>query len=346
MVEVNEDALLKAIKVGWLPIPESVIPPERFPFLWNEVPNGAESDKNAFYEELNDAVEKSLPTDSDKIGIWFSGGIDSSTLLRILVDQIGPEKIVAFRLNCGYRDDEVEASRLLADDLSVKLITSDMGMRDHIELLEETIRNNRMPTAFNTQVTFAQNLCVDNEIKIVYSALGLDEIQAGYPGHVNASNEAFPGIEKEYLWRCQSHYAWNQKYLCPKLDVRFPFLDAKLIEYSLGLPRDAKCRGQETKFLLREVMKDRIPKMIVEAGRIAGTKGGFVPPIGKWWKEGLGDWVNEEIKKVPKKITSSALGPWYALKNAFGKGNRWIQLRVASVPTLMRLAENDDFTRQ
>jgi asparagine synthetase B (glutamine-hydrolysing) len=346
IVEVNEDAFLKAIKVGWLPIPQSVVPPERVPFLWSEVPNGVESDKNDFYEELNDAVEKSLPFDCDKIGIWFSGGIDSSTLLRILVDQIGPERIVAFRLNFGYRDEEVEASRLLSDDLGVKLITSDMGMYDHIELLEETIRNKRMPTAFNTQVTFAQNLCVDNDIKIVYSALGLDEIQAGYPGHVNASDEAFPGIEKEYLWRCHSHYAWNQKYLCPKLDVRFPFLDANLIEYSRGLPRDAKCRGQETKVLLREVMKDRLPTMIVEAGRLAGIKGGFVPPISKWWKEGLGDWAIGEIKKAPKKITSSALGSWYALKNAFGKGNRWIQLRVASVPTLMRLAENDDFASQ
>lgn len=345
MVEVNEEALLKAIQVGWLPIPESVVPPERVPFLWSEVPNGVESDKNDFYEELNDAVEKSLTLDRDKIGIWFSGGIDSSTLLRILVDQIGSERIVAFRVNFGYRDDEVEASRLLSDDLGVKLITSDMEMRDHIELLEETIRNNRMPTAFNTQVTFAQNLCVDNDIKIVYSALGLDEIQAGYPGHVNASNDAFPGIEKEYLWRCQSHYAWNQKYLCPKLDIRFPFLDVKLIEYSRGLSRDAKCRGQETKVLLREVMKDRLPKLIVEAGRIAGTKGGFVPPRITWWKEGLRDWASEEIKKAPKKISSLALGPWYALKNAFGRGNIWIQLRVASVPTLMRLAENDDFAR-
>jgi asparagine synthetase B (glutamine-hydrolysing) len=346
MVKVYKDALLKAIQVGWLPIPESVVPPERVPFLWKEVPDGTGSDKNDFFEALNYAVERNLNTINDKIGIWFSGGIDSSTLLKILVNQIGSERVVAFRLNFGYRDDEYEASRLLSDELDVKIITKEMEIRDHIELLEETIRNNRMPTAFNTQVTYAQNLCFDNNIKIVFSALGMDEIQAGYPGHVNVSNEAFPEIEKEYLWRCHSHYAWNQKYLCPKLDVRFPFLDAKLIEYSRGLPRNAKCQGKETKVLLREVMKDKLPKMIVEAGRIAGTKGGFVPPINKWWSEGLGSWASSEIKKAPKNIISSALDPWYALKNVFGKGNRWIQLRVASVPTLMSLAENDDFTYQ
>jgi len=47
------------------------------------------------------------------------------------------------------------------------------------------------------------------------------------------------------------------------LEVRPPFLDHRIIEFASRLPENFKIRGGRLKFVLRELMKDRLPKAIV-----------------------------------------------------------------------------------
>lgn len=68
------------------------------------------------------------------------------------------------------------------------------------------------------------------------------------------------------------------------LEVRAPFLDRAIVEYALSMPLSLKMRGMKGKYILRQLMKDKLPPEIV-----ARDKHGFGLPVGSWftheWKD-------------------------------------------------------------
>ena len=64
------------------------------------------------------------------------------------------------------------------------------------------------------------------------------------------------------------------------LESRTPFLDYRLVEYTLSLPSEYKIRNGETKFVLREAMKGILPETI----RKRHDKVGFETPQDKWFR--------------------------------------------------------------
>jgi len=79
------------------------------------------------------------------------------------------------------------------------------------------------------------------------------------------------------------------------LEVRAPFLDYNLVEFINSLPSDYKLRGWQTKYILKELMKNKLPKNIIYR-----SKKGFGIPIAKWIRNELKDFVLElfEEKKI------------------------------------------------
>lgn len=61
------------------------------------------------------------------------------------------------------------------------------------------------------------------------------------------------------------------------LEVRSPFLDYELVNYVNSLPVKFKLNGLTTKYILKKLMKNRLPKDIINR-----SKRGFALPISKW----------------------------------------------------------------
>lgn len=61
------------------------------------------------------------------------------------------------------------------------------------------------------------------------------------------------------------------------VEVRSPFLDYRFIEFAQTIPKDWKASPTKTKILMRTIIKDLVPKEIVNRG-----KQGFEPPLDKW----------------------------------------------------------------
>jgi len=81
------------------------------------------------------------------------------------------------------------------------------------------------------------------------------------------------------------------------LEVRAPFLDYELVEFVMNLPSSLKLRRFTSKYLLKKVTKDFLPKEVIER-----KKKGFGIPIAKWVKgplrELFGDLLSyDKIKK-------------------------------------------------
>jgi asparagine synthase (glutamine-hydrolysing) len=63
------------------------------------------------------------------------------------------------------------------------------------------------------------------------------------------------------------------------LEVRPPFLDHRIVEFAAGLPPDLKIRGRRLKFVLRELMRDRLPPAVTRR-----AKCGFDIPAHHWFR--------------------------------------------------------------
>jgi asparagine synthase (glutamine-hydrolysing) len=63
------------------------------------------------------------------------------------------------------------------------------------------------------------------------------------------------------------------------LEVRAPFLDHELVEFVMGLPLKLKLKRFTSKYILKNVMKNRLPNEVIKR-----PKKGFGVPIAKWVK--------------------------------------------------------------
>jgi asparagine synthase (glutamine-hydrolysing) len=61
------------------------------------------------------------------------------------------------------------------------------------------------------------------------------------------------------------------------LEVRAPFLSHDVVEFLLSLPSDMKYRNGRGKYLLRELMRGRLPDQIIDR-----PKQGFAAPVAEW----------------------------------------------------------------
>jgi asparagine synthase (glutamine-hydrolysing) len=87
-----------------------------------------------------------------------------------------------------------------------------------------------------------------------------------------------------YLW-------WDQKYFLPddilnkvdrmsmahSLEVRPPFLDHRIVEFAASLPSGLKMQGSSQKIILKELMKNRLPGLILRRKKV-----GFDIPAHEW----------------------------------------------------------------
>jgi asparagine synthase (glutamine-hydrolysing) len=74
------------------------------------------------------------------------------------------------------------------------------------------------------------------------------------------------------------------------LEVRSPLLDYRVAELAARMPSQMKIRGNTGKYLLREVLRKRLPPKSLRKG-----KQGFSVPLRDWFRGQLSDWVQDYL---------------------------------------------------
>lgn len=86
------------------------------------------------------------------------------------------------------------------------------------------------------------------------------------------------------------------------IEARAPFLDHKLLEFVVALPREYKINGLTGKYILRKAMEGILPQEIVER-----KKRGFLIPLDKWMESGL-KWYANEVLMDDSSFSKNFLG--------------------------------------
>ena len=82
----------------------------------------------------------------------------------------------------------------------------------------------------------------------------------------------------------------DQMSMAASIESRVPFLDHAFVEHVVRLPSSLKVRGLTTKAVLREAVKDLVPKEILTRGKM-----GFPVPMGKWLRGAFAPLVDEFV---------------------------------------------------
>ena len=101
------------------------------------------------------------------------------------------------------------------------------------------------------------------------------------------------GITEQMLWLDLVGYLpddilakLDRAAMAVSLETRVPFLDRRILDLAWRLPLDAKLRGGQTKWVLRQVLERHVPAALVERPKM-----GFGLPIGPWLRGELAPWA-------------------------------------------------------
>ena len=96
----------------------------------------------------------------------------------------------------------------------------------------------------------------------------------------------------------------DQMSMAASIESRVPFLDHQFVEYAAALPARFKIRGLRTKLVLREAVRDLVPRPILDRSKM-----GFPVPVGEWLRGRFWPLVEEFV-----------LGPRAAARRLFDPG--------------------------
>ena len=74
-------------------------------------------------------------------------------------------------------------------------------------------------------------------------------------------------VDQNYYLPDDILYKTDRMSMAHSLEVRPPFLDHRIVEFAASLPQRLKIRGGTQKFVLRELMRGKLPETRAERGR-------------------------------------------------------------------------------
>jgi asparagine synthase (glutamine-hydrolysing) len=104
-------------------------------------------------------------------------------------------------------------------------------------------------------------------------------------------------------------YKCDRMSMAHSLEVRPPFLDHRLVEFAATLPEKMKIRGGQLKFVLRDLMKDRLPRCVT-----ARPKEGFDIPTHHWLRTILRPLLLETLSE--RNVRENGIFSWPAIDGA------------------------------
>jgi asparagine synthase (glutamine-hydrolysing) len=227
------------------------------------------------HEELLSKITSAISTTvkEKRIGLAFSGGVDSSLLAKIC-SNLGYDTTL---LTIGFADSH--------DILFAKNVNKNLNLKHEILEIDPS-EFNEISTKVNHKIKtknlswnensiafyYVAKLAQSIDIKNVITANGIDELFCGY----NAYREIYPNGEKQIIALMESKLDNELKMMKAVNDVTSefgvnilqPLLSDEFISYAKKIPLDQKIRGKDDllrKHAIRELALDiGVPKISAE----------------------------------------------------------------------------------
>lgn len=209
---------------------------------------------------LIDAIKKRVPEER-KTGLLFSGGIDS-TFIALNLKKMGVDfecYVAALKHDEFKESQDLIYAKRVAKELNLKLNVVEIELDEvpkYLKTILPLIEDNNVVKA---GVALPFFLCAEqakkDDVKVLFSGLGSEEIFAGYDRHKRSNNvneECLSGLRKMYE---RDLYRDDVITMYHTIEIRLPFLDKNLVKYALTIPEKFKLNEKRNKIILREIAK-------------------------------------------------------------------------------------------
>ncbi len=121
------------------------------------------------------------------------------------------------------------------------------------------------------------------------------------------SLERFLQFDQSYSLPDALLYKVDRMSMAHSVEVRPPFLDDRIVDFAARLPRHFKMRGTQTKLVLRELMKQSLPKCVLNR-----PKTGLDIPIHEWFRGFLRPLLEDSLDEAT--VRQTGLFHWPAVE--------------------------------
>ena len=227
------------------------------------------------------AIERRLPDYDKKFGVLFSGGLDSSILVRYISEyDVDFDLYTSGFQNSPDLEHAMEAfstfdATLKINELALEAVEAEIPrILFYIEQPEIMQINLAIPVHFSTL------LAKKDGIQLLFSGQGLDELFGGYSRHVDtAKSEGYDALY-EQLWEEFETFPPitlerdDTLSKANRIVSRMPFLDQRIVNYAMRIPTSFKVYNTKNtfvrKWILRRVAeKLRLPQKVYKRKKVA-----------------------------------------------------------------------------
>lgn len=123
-----------------------------------------------------------------------------------------------------------------------------------------------------------------------------------------AGAEKFLRFDQDYYLPDDILYKADRMSMAHSLEIRPPFLDERIVRFAASLPTNLKVSLFDSKIVLRELMKDKLPQKV-----LVRKKTGFDIPVHDWFRSTLKDFMLDTINE--SSVRESQILDWDGIRN-------------------------------
>jgi asparagine synthase (glutamine-hydrolysing) len=237
---------------------------------------------------LLNSVEKRI-RGLKKVGLIFSGGVDSTILASILKNL--PVKTTLYTVGTENSSD-LEFAIQAADNLDLKLrtcIVNEEVVRSNLEPVIRAIEEfNVMKIGVGMPAYLAAQMVHEDGIRVALSGQGADELFGGYNRYLSSFGENGENIQNLLKEDIENIYHVNLQRddavtMAHSVELRVPFLDKDVIDVAFNIPIKYKIESGNDlirKHILRQVALDLgVPDFIANRPKKAAQYGSGIHKI-------------------------------------------------------------------
>jgi len=200
------------------------------------------------------SIKASLP--NEKFGILFSGGVDSTLIAKVCKGN--KSSFICYTSALEEKSlepaEDLAYAKKAAKQFGFKLKIRTIGLKETEKYIKKILDIIKEPNVVKVGVALpfyiAYEMAKKDKINIMFSGLGSEELFAGYKRHLTAKDinkECFEGLLGMYERDLTRDLAVAKAL---KIDLRVPYLDKGLIEYSLKIPAEFKLKNGQNKLMI------------------------------------------------------------------------------------------------
>ncbi|WP_427366073.1 asparagine synthase-related protein [Candidatus Caldatribacterium saccharofermentans] len=255
-------------------------------------------------KRLEQAIQRWLVTDT--VGVWLSGGVDSSVIATLLRPRV--RKLHSFVIGLPNATD-LEYGQIMANLLQTEHHAHIISLDDVLAVLPDVIYALESFDALLVRSSVTHYLIskvASEYVELIFTGEGGDELFAGYDYMKDYPLEQLPVILEQAV-RSLHNTAFQRVDRCAGahgLIPCFPFADMDVVEYALRIPAGYKLYQRSgkriEKWILRRVVEQDVPEKVLWRPKTKFWRGtGLQQFIGDYADSHVSDRDFERERRLP-----------------------------------------------